>query len=155
MQNVEVTRTLPARPEQIWKVYTDHAGWTEWAGISHSSLFVEGKPDKNGTGAVRRLGTYGFYAHEEILEFEPPRRMTYRVVKGGLGMKNHLGEVLFEPDGDETRITWRCRFESKIPGFSRIMRGIVIRVFTDALNGLAHHCCPEDPAGPAKGPLKG
>jgi len=148
MQSIEVTRTLSATPEQIWNVYTDHAGWKAWAGISHSSLYVEGEPDKNGTGAVRRLGTYGFYAHEEILEFDPPRRMTYRVVKGGLGMKNHLGEVLLEPAGDRTRITWRCRFDSKVPGFSRIMRRIVNRFFRDALDGLARNCFPDDPYTP-------
>lgn len=146
MQSVEVTRTFSATPQEVWNIYTDHARWKEWAGISHSSIYVEGKPDPNGPGAVRRLGTYGFYAHEEILEFDPPRRMTYRVVKGGLGMKNHLGEVLFEPAGDRTKITWRCRFDSKVPGFSRIMRGIVTRVFHDALDGLARHRFPDGPS---------
>ena len=86
------------------------------------------------------------YAHEEILDFDPPKRMTYRVVKGGLGMKNHLGEVFFEPAGDGTKITWRCRFDSKVPGFSWIMRGIVTRVFHDALDGLERHCFPDDPS---------
>lgn len=145
MQSVEVTRTFSATPEEIWNVYTDHAGWKEWAGISHSSLHVEGKPNANGAGAVRRLGTYGLYAHEEILEFDPPRRMTYRVVKGGLGIKNHLGEVLFAPNGNGTQITWRCRFDTKVPGFGRIMRGIVTRVFHDTLDGLARHRFPDDP----------
>jgi uncharacterized protein YndB with AHSA1/START domain len=146
MQNVEVTRTFSATPEQVWNVYNDHAGWKSWAGISHSSLDVEGSPDKNGTGAVRRLGSYGFDAHEEILDFDPPMRMTYRVLKGGLGMKNHLGEVLFEPAGNGTRITWRCRFDSKIPGLGWMMRLIVIRVFRDALDGLAQHSFPDDPS---------
>ena len=137
MQKVEVTRTFSATPDQVWNVYTDHAGWKSWAGMTHSSLDVEGKAHKNGTGAVRCLGTYGVNAHEEILDFDPPKRMTYQIVKGGLGMKNHLGEVLFEPAGDRTKITWRCRFDSKVPGFSRIMRGIVTRVFHDTLEGLA------------------
>ena len=145
MQSVEVTRTFSATPDEVWNIYTDHAGWKAWAGISHASLPVEGKPDKNGTGAVRRMGMYGFHAHEEILEFDPPRRMTYRVLKGGLGMKNHLGEVLFEPAGDRTRVTWRCRFDSKVPGFSLIMRRIVNRFFRDALDGLASHHFPDDP----------
>lgn len=146
MQHVEMKRTFSATPEQVWNVYTDHANWKAWSGVSHSSLEVVGKPDRNGTGAVRCLGTYKMNALEEILEFDPPRRMTYRVVKGGLGMKNHLGEVFFDPAGDGTKITWRCRFDSKVPGFSRIMRGIVTRVFRDALDGLARHCFPDDPS---------
>jgi uncharacterized protein YndB with AHSA1/START domain len=148
MQSVEVTRTISATPEQVWNVYTDHAGWKKWAGVSHSSLAVVGTSDRNGIGTVRRLGTYRMYAHEEILEFDPPRRMTYRVVKGGLGMKNHLGEVLFEPAGKGTKITWRCRFDSKMPGFGRLHRAIVTRVFHDALDGLARHCFPDDPSCP-------
>ena len=146
MQNVEVTRTFSATPEQVWNVYTDHACWNSWAGVTHSSLDVVGNPDKNGTGAVRCLGTYGMNAHEEILDFAPPRRMTYRVVKGGLGIKNHLGEVLFDPAGNGTQITWRCRFDTKVPGFGRIMRAIVTRVFRDALDGLERHSFPDDPS---------
>ena len=145
MQNVEVTRTFSATPEQLWRVYTDHAGWKAWAGMTHSSLDLQGTPDPNGTGAVRCLGSYGINAHEEILDFDPPRRMTYRVVKGGLGMKNHLGEVLFEPSGRGTKITWRCRFDSKIPGLGGIMRIFVTRVFRTALEGLARHSVPDGP----------
>lgn len=146
MEHVEVTRSFSATPEQLWKVYTDHAGWKSWAGVTHSCLDVEGKPDKNGTGAVRCLGTYGLNAHEEILEFDPPRRMTYRVVKGGLGMKNHLGEVLFEPSGKGTRITWHCRFDSRVPGLGTVMRLFVTRVFRNILDGLARHRFPDGPS---------
>jgi len=147
MQSVEVTRTISATPERVWNVYTDHANWKAWSGVSHSSLHVVGKPDRNGTGAVRRLGTYRMYALEEILEFDPPRRMTYRVIKGGLGIRNHLGEVLFAPTGNGTQITWRCRFDTKVPGFGRIMHGIVTRVFSDALDGLERHSFPNDSPG--------
>jgi uncharacterized protein YndB with AHSA1/START domain len=139
MQKVEVTRTLSETPEEVWSVYTDHADWKAWAGMSHSSLKVHGKPDKNGTGAVRCLSTSGLNAHEEILDFDPPNRMTYRVVKGGLGMKNHLGEVLFEPSEGGTKITWRCRFDSAIPGLGPLMRVFITRLFRNALDGLARH----------------
>lgn len=146
MQQVTVTRTFSATPEQVWNVYTDHAGWKSWARMTHSSLVVEGKSNKNGTGAVRCLGSYGMNSHEEILDFEPPHRMTYRVVKGGLGIKNHFGEVLFEPSGTGTRVTWRCRFDSAIPGFGPAMRLLITRVFQRALDGLAQQCFTDGPA---------
>ena len=145
MQNVEVRRTVSATPEQVWDVYTNHGSWKSWAGMTHSSLFVAGTPHKNGTGAVRRLGSYGFKAHEEILDFDPPKRMTYRVVKGMPAMKNHLGEVLFEPSGKGTRITWRCRFDSRVPGFGPILRLYITRFFRNALDGLAQHSFPDGP----------
>ena len=146
MQNVEVVRTFPAEPQAVWDVYTNHVGWNAWAGLQHSSLKEEGQPDRNGTGAVRCLGSFGMNAYEEILEFDPPKRMTYRVVKGGLPMKDHLGEVLFEALGEGTRITWRCRFDSRVPGLGPFMRLFIARFFRTALQGLAQHSFPDTPS---------
>jgi hypothetical protein len=78
-----------------------------------------------------------------VLEFEPPRRMTYRVVSGGLPMKDHLGEVLFEPDGAGTRVVWRCRFASRIPGLGGLQQRLVTRFFRAALDGLARRHFPD------------
>jgi uncharacterized protein YndB with AHSA1/START domain len=143
MQHVEVVRRFSAPPQAVWGVYTDHAGWSAWSGIRNSSLAVEGSPDRNGNGAVRVFGQAPVLAHEEILDFEPPRRMTYRVIRGGLPMRHHLGEVLFEPNGTGTRVTWRCRFDPAIPGLGWLFRIIVARVFRSALEGLARHSFPD------------
>jgi hypothetical protein len=86
---------------------------------------------------VRAIGSAGVEVHEEVLTFDPPRRMTYRVVKGGIPIKDHLGEVSFEAQGDATRIVWRCRFESRIPGLGGVFRFFITRLFRNALAGLA------------------
>jgi SAM-dependent methyltransferase/uncharacterized protein YndB with AHSA1/START domain len=143
MQQVHVERRFDAPPERVWQVYTDHAGWSRWAGFGRSWLEVTGHPDRNGAGAVRGFATGGVSVFEEVLAFEPPKRMTYRVVRGGLPMKNHEGEVVLEPDGAGTRLIWRCRFESKLPGLGRPMRWFVTRVFRGALEGLARHAFPD------------
>jgi SAM-dependent methyltransferase len=137
MQQVEVERRFDAPPERVWQVYTDHARWSEWAGFGRSWLEQEGRPDRNGTGAVRGFASGGVRVYEEVLSFEPPKRMTYRVLRGGLPLQNHFGEVVFEPDGAGTRVVWRCRFESKLPGLGAPMRWFVARVFRKALAGLA------------------
>lgn len=143
MQEVEVRRRFDAAPQAVWDVYTDHAGWKHWAGFRDSWLEVEGRPDRNGVGAVRGFGNGPIKAFEEVLGFAPPKRMTYRVVRGPLPMKNHFGEVIFEPDGAGTRVTWRCRFDSRIPGLGPLLRRLVSRVFRDALEGLARHAFPD------------
>lgn len=138
MQHVEVERRFAAPPAQVWKVYTDHAGWSAWAGLGRARLETEGHPDRNGVGAVRCFTTGGVSVFEEVLSFEPPKRMTYRVVRGGIPiMKDHLGEVLLEPDGAGTRLIWRCRFDSSVPGLGAPMRWLVTRLFRRALEGLA------------------
>lgn len=143
MQRVEVVRHFDAAPEEVWAVYTDHAGWNAWAGFSRSWLEKEGAPDRNGVGAVRGFASGGVRVFEQVHEFEPPKRMTYAVVSGGLPMKDHLGEVILEPEGDGTRVTWRCRFDSRIPGLGGLQRRIVERVFRRALEGLARHSFPD------------
>lgn len=143
MPSIEVERYFEAPVEDVWKVYTDHAGWSEWAGISRSSLEVEGSPDRNGTGAVRVLASGGFAAREEIFDFDPPERMTYRLSSGPLPMKNHRGEVHFQRENGGTRVVWRCRFDSRVPGLGGVLGFIVTRVFRTALDGLAEHSFPK------------
>lgn len=143
MPAVEVERRFAAPVEAVFAAYTDHARWNEWAGFSQSRLATPGEPDPNGAGAVRALGSGGVTVYEEVLEFERPKRMTYRIVRGGLPITNHHGEVLFEPDGDGTRVHWRCRFDSRVPGLGWLLRLFITRVFRNALEGLARHSFPD------------
>lgn len=137
MLQVEVRRRIDGPRQAVWDVYTDHVSWTDWAGVGKVRLDREGDPPPNGAGCVRVIRAGGVSAYEEIVDFEPPRRMTYRLVKGGIPIADHLGEVIFEDDGDGTRVVWRCRFRSKIPGLGFLLRAIVTRVFRRTLDGLA------------------
>lgn len=142
MQHVEVERRFDAPPGEVWDVYTDHAGWSRWSGFPGSRLVREGREDRNGVGAVR---AFAGGVREEILAFDPPRRMTYAVVGGPFPIRDHLGEVLFEPDGPGTRVTWRCRFEPRIPGTGRLVRAFIERSFHRALSGLARQLRGQSP----------
>lgn len=142
MHRVEVERRFAAPPQAVWDVYTDHAGWSEWSGFQRSWLEVEGTPDRNGTGAVRAFGNGPVRVFEEVREFQPPKRMTYSLLRGGIPLKNHLGEVVFEPDGEGTRVVWRCRFDSGIPGLGPLFRLVITQVFRRALRGLERRHFP-------------
>jgi uncharacterized protein YndB with AHSA1/START domain len=142
VQSVEVKQRIPASRQAVWDTYTDHVSWQHWSRIGKVRLDREGRPSPNGTGCVRVISRGGVSAHEEILAFEPPRRMTYRVLKGGLPIRNHLGEVLLDEDGTDTLVTWRCRFESRVPGAGPLFRWIITRVFENTLTSLAAHRFP-------------
>ncbi|MCP4003846.1 MAG: SDR family NAD(P)-dependent oxidoreductase [bacterium] len=139
MRSVEVRRRFEAPPRAVWDVYTDHARWSEWAGTPGSRLVAKGQHDPNGVGAVRSF-TGG--VREQVLSFDPPRRMTYTVISGPFPIKDHEGEVVFEPDGDGTLVTWRCRFKSKIPGLGGLLERIVTSIFARGLEGLERHSFP-------------
>ena len=135
-QRVEVEHRYEASPEVVWAVYTDHARWSEWAGVGSSRLVNEGTPDPNGVGAVRGFpgGTL-----EEVLSFDPPKRMTYTLTGGLFPIKNHLGEATLEADGSGTFLRWNCEFDPKIPGTGSLFRWMIQRTFTGALDGLEEY----------------
>lgn len=134
MQHVEVSHRYELPPQAVWDVYVDHGRWSEWSGFPGSRLVREGERDRNGTGAVR---AFAGGVREEVLDFEPPKRMTYTVVGGPFPIQNHLGEVTFEPDGEGTRVVWRCHFEPRIPLTGALLQGFIARSFRRALAGLA------------------
>jgi uncharacterized protein YndB with AHSA1/START domain len=145
MQHVEVKRRFRAPVGRVWEVYTDHAGWKNWSGFGKSWLEKEGSPDRDGVGCVRGFGSNGVNVYEEVVEWEPTSRFAYRIVRGGLPMKNHYGEVFFEPDGDGTLVTWRCRFESglPLPGSGWLMQKFIEKIFRDGLEGLSRKHFPD------------
>jgi uncharacterized protein YndB with AHSA1/START domain len=137
VQRVEVQQLIAAPVQRVWDRYTDHVSWTDWAGLGRVRLEREGVPAPNGVGCVRAISSLGVSVYEEVLSFDPPRRMTYRVVRGGLPITNHLGEVAFEPRDGHTLVTWRCQFDSRIPGLGAVFRAVITRLFRNGLRGLA------------------
>lgn len=137
MQTVEVQQLIASPIETVWACYTDHVSWTDWAGLGRVRLEREGIPAPNGVGCVREIASFGIKVCEEILSFDPPRRMTYRVVRGGRPIRDHFGEVVFEVRDGGTLVTWRCQFTSRIPGLGGVFRAFIARLFRNALHRLA------------------
>ncbi len=137
MFKVESTEIYSQDIETIWLAYTDHARWSEWTSIPKSSLIVEGKDEKNGVGAVRVFGPGGpFDAHEEVLVFEPLKRLEYTVNKGPLPFVNHRGVVQFSEQNGGTKVYWYCTYETRFKFMGKIMEKITQYVFDSSLKGL-------------------
>lgn len=143
MKHVEVRHVIDAPVQAVWERYTDHVSWTQWAGLGTVRLDRPGEPPPNGVGSVRVISNAGVKVFEEVVSFDPPHRMTYRVVKGGIPIKDHLGEVCFEPHERGTLVTWRCQFNSRVPGLGAVFQLLITRLFRNALRGLARDCSPK------------
>jgi uncharacterized protein YndB with AHSA1/START domain len=128
MRRVEVEQIIEAPPEAVFARYTDHAGWSRWAGAGKVSLAREGSPDRNGIGCVRAFEA-AMGLQEEVIEFDPPTHMAYRVVRGGFPIKDHRGDVRFEPHTRGTRVVWSCEFGSRVPFSAGAMERFVRLVF--------------------------
>jgi uncharacterized protein YndB with AHSA1/START domain len=136
MRRVEVDRIIEAPPEDVFARYTDHAGWSDWAGAGKVSLEREGSPDRNGVGCVRAFES-AMGLQEEVIEFEPPRRMAYRIHRGGFPITRHRGEVRFEPHDRGTRLVWTVDFGSRIPFTERALARFLRLMFGKMLTRFA------------------
>ena len=145
MFKVESTDWYSQDINTIWLAYTDHSRWSEWTSIPKSSIHREGNTEKNGVGAVRKLGPGGpFDAYEEITVFEANKRMEYKVTKGPLPFIDHQGVVVFTEENGGTRIRWHCTYKTRFSFVGAMMKKITQYVFDSSLKGL--HTFPFDPA---------
>jgi hypothetical protein len=84
---------------------------------------------------VRSLHLVGPPTREEIVEFEPPHRLRYRLLSG-LPFRDYIGEVTIEPEGTGSRLSTDLCFRTRIPG-THIFGPIAIRLATRAAAHVA------------------
>ncbi len=136
MRHVEVERIIEAPVDVVFRRYTDHASWSDWAGLGRVTRERDGSPSENGVGCIRVFDN-GLKVREEILSFEEPRKMTYRMLGRISPMRDHLGQVTFEPVAGGTRVVWSCKFESRIPFAGPAMERAIEKLFQKTLSRLA------------------
>jgi uncharacterized protein YndB with AHSA1/START domain len=136
MAHVEVERFFPHPVERVFRRYTDHPGWSEWAGFGRVYLTREGSPEANGVGAVRAFASAPGL-REEIVRYEAPSLLEYRVVQPTIPLRDHHGAVQFAPEGSGTRVTWRVTFRSAIPGLGWALERSLTLLFGRMLASLA------------------
>ena len=108
MFSIHVERTINKPIAEVFAILSDHANYAQFKGVDKSTLLVEGKHEKNGLGAVREIVAGGANLHEEIVAFEPPYKLGYKVIKSKpLPYDHELGEITLEERGDKTHVTWR------------------------------------------------
>jgi uncharacterized protein YndB with AHSA1/START domain len=114
----------------VWDVMTDHVLYERWTSAKAVAMERHGSPHRNGVGAIRVFDSGPLKVREEVLEFDPPRRMVYRLASG-LPVRDYRSEMQLEADGEVTVMTWSSSFEPRIPltgrHFVRLMRSAVDR----------------------------
>jgi hypothetical protein len=109
MPKIFMQQHFDAPPERVFDALTDHVGFGRLLG-EDIRLEKQGVPAPNGLGAVRAIHARGLTIREEVVGWEAPRAMDYRVV-GGAPLQNHLGQIRFVPDGSGVRVEYRIRFD--------------------------------------------
>jgi len=110
MFSIHVERTIDKPIDDVFAVISDHANYSQFKAIEQSNLIKEGAHEKNGLGAVREIISGGANLHEEIVAYEPPYKLGYKVIKSKpLPYDHQLGEITLEEKDGKTHVTWRSQ----------------------------------------------
>jgi uncharacterized protein YndB with AHSA1/START domain len=141
-QVVEATAHSAAAPERVWQLLADSSTWPEWGIWDARSLERQGSPPPEGVGAVRELKTGRVVVREEIVAFDPPRRVGYRLLSG-LPVRDYEAEVTLEPgEQGSALIRWRAEFAPRLPGTGPLIRRRLQTLFEDVTRRLAAVATP-------------
>lgn len=124
MKTITVTRTIPAPIEKVFDLLADHASYQANFGVKGSKLVKEGKPDKNGLGAVRWIDAGLMQFEEEITAYDRPRRFDYLIIRCSAPLEHQGGSVRLESIGNATKVTWTSIMRMKVP----VIGGLLTRI---------------------------
>ena len=138
METIDVRMHFQAPAEKVFDLLADHEGYVFIKEVSSSELLREGREHKNGVGAVRRVRLLGITFVEDIVGFDPPRRLEYRVRRCTLPIRHDIGRIDLTPVEGGTDLHWISRFELALPLAGRflapLLRRTMSRTFLSALD---------------------
>ena len=115
METIDVNIHIDAPIEQVWELFADYEGYTDIKEVSSAKLLQEGRDERAGVGAVREARLQGIKFVEDIVIFEPPNCLEYRVKKCTMPIRHEIGRMEFTPSNDGTDLHWTSRFEFPVP----------------------------------------
>jgi uncharacterized protein YndB with AHSA1/START domain len=129
-------RQVAAPPEIVFEVLTDHRRYAEITPLRRSSLEREGEPAPNGVGAIRVLGAVGPPLREEVIDYVPAARLSYKLLSGA-PLRDHVGTVELTPQDGGTKMVYAVRTNPTLP-FAKSAAVAVSRVGVKQLvNGIS------------------
>lgn len=122
------TAVVDVPVDKVWAALSDHEGMASWGPGISVSLDKEGTADRNGVGAVRRIAAPGPAPAivEEIVTFEPGRRLGYRALSG-VPFRNYSGDVSLTPEGAGTRIDYAIQVDPRLGVVDKVGAHVIAR----------------------------
>ncbi len=133
MYTIDVGTHINAPIERVWELLSDQEAYTFSSVVSEAKLLQRGHGEKDGVGAVVRIRAMGTPVTWEILAFEPPTRLDYRITKVLLPMRHEIGAVEFTTRGDGTDVRWTSSFEVPVPVVGRVVGPLICRISCEPL----------------------
>lgn len=116
MFHIHVERLIGKDIDTVFEALSDHAGYARYAGVRRSMLLEPGDEEKNGKGAVRHIVSDLMEFREQIIDFERPTWMGYRILRSSpLPIRHERGDITLTPQGDGTHVLWESVGHVDVP----------------------------------------
>ena len=128
MTEFVIRKTVAAKPETVFDVFTDHRGYAQLVGLIRSSeLEREGEPAPNGVGAIRVLHMPGATVCEQVTEYERPDHYSYKMLSG-VPLHDYVSTVTFTPtEQGGTAVAYSVSADPAVPVGKRVVDDVVKR----------------------------
>ncbi len=124
--------------ETVWPLVGEADRWSEWSFLTRTGRERDGAPDPDGVGAVRRFTSHGVGSREEVVAWDPPGHLAYRVLSG-FPVRDYRADVTLTSVDGGTRIEWAGTYRPKWPGTSRLLAAVLPRMMQRFAIDLARH----------------
>ena len=121
MQRVETTYDFASPVDRVYAYLVQHENLAALFGAKVLEV-RPGESDRNGTGSVRRMQVGRLPAFEEtVVRAVPNELIHYRITKGGI-LREHAGNLSFQPRGAGSRLHYAITFRGVVPGIDRLVK---------------------------------
>ncbi len=136
MQTALMKTYIHAPACRVWAAITDHGALARFSGVTSARLLRAGREHANGVGAQREvvLGRLRFL--EDIVRFEPPHVIEYRVVECTVPFDHELGRIELIERGRGTEVHWTTRFQIAIPVIGKLLTKAARPLVCDGFHGM-------------------
>jgi len=137
MYRIQIEEILDMDIGLVFERLTDHANYDRFPGVDQSELLRTGQPNPNGVGACRKIKAGPITFVEDIVGYDPPNLLEYRVVKSSpIQIDHRLGIVKLVKQGNQTKVNWVSEFEIPLPIIGRIVESIAGYIFAKSFSKL-------------------
>ena len=137
MFRISVERVLDKSVEEVFDAITDHANYKKFPGINDSILLEEGKQEKNGEGALRKIVSGPFKFTERITRFDKPTNMNYHIeAMSPIPVRHDKGEITIQPIDDKTKVVWVSEGHMNVPIIGSILDKVVESKLSKAFGAM-------------------
>ncbi len=108
------TVVVPGPREAVFRMFADRENYRHLVAPVAGTLVRAGSGERQGVGAVHRIGVGPVGIREQIVELEPGRRFTYRAVSR-LPVRHWIGVVEFQDHPEGTQVDYTLDVEGYLP----------------------------------------